>query len=82
MSRFLIEISRRYGPQSQRQMDEAVRIMGSHFVTHADWRVKDGCCTGKMIAELPDRDMALLLVPPSMRPNARIVELGGAQTLH
>ena len=81
-SRFLIEISREYGAKSQHQMDDAIRALGSHFVTHADWRLEDGKCTGKMIAEVADRRAALLIVPPSMRAHARIVEIGAAATLH
>jgi len=75
MSRFLIEISREYNGRSERQMEYALRMMGSHFVTHADWRLKEGKCTGTMIAELADRRAAIQLVPPALRAHAAIFEL-------
>ena len=81
-SRFLIEISRDYGAKSQHQMEDAIRLLGSHFVTHADWTLEDGKYTGKIIAEAPDREAALLIVPPSMRVHARILELEAAATVH
>ena len=64
MIRYLIEISRRADGRSERQIDEAIRALGSHFVTHADWRVKGGIVVGSMIAEAENSREALALVPP------------------
>lgn len=82
MNRFLIEISRKYDGRASRQMDEAIRAMGSHFVTHADWRLSDGFCTGSMIAEVENRNLAAAIVPPCMRAAARIYELEPAGAVH
>jgi hypothetical protein len=82
MSRFLIEISRKYDERAAHQMDAAISMMGSHFVTHADWHVHDGMCTGSMIAEAEDRSLAAAIVPPCMRAEARIYELEPRTTTH
>ena len=75
MTRFLIEVSQSDGQKTARQIDEAIRIMGSHFVTHADWRTMEGRFTGSLIAELNDEYAAYAMIPPCMRPFANIYEL-------
>ena len=74
MPRYLLEVSQ---PEdvAARRIDQAVRGIGSHFATHADWHRKDGVCTGTMVIEAQDRTRALGVVPPGMRAAARIFQL-------
>lgn len=82
MTKFLIEVSQSGDESTSRKMDEAIRIMGSHFVTHADWRVKEGNFTGSLIAELNDEHEAFAIVPPNMRSHAHIYELEPVAVVH
>lgn len=75
MDRFLIEV-----PHSEDKVEcaRAVQIFlnsGSHFLTHADW----GCCDGEhkawIVMEAKSRDEARTVLPPSLRPRAKIVTL-------
>jgi len=75
MTRYLIEL-----PHSDERLAcikalRAIEQYGSHFVTQADWGCKAGVHSGWMIAELPGRDEAILMIPPEFRDDARIVEL-------
>lgn len=74
MPRFLVEVSE---PQAvaSRRIARSVNTLGSHFATHADWRHRDGVSTGSMIVEATDRRGALGIVPPALRPDARILPL-------
>ena len=49
--------------------------LGSHFVTHTDWGCEAGVHCGWLIVELESRDEALRIVPPELRPQARIIQL-------
>ena len=75
MDRFLIEV-----PHSEDKLEcaRAVQIFlnsGSHFLTHADW----GCCDGEhkawIVLEAESREEAGTVLPPSLRPRAKIVTL-------
>jgi hypothetical protein len=74
MPRYLLEVSQ---PEevAARRIDRAVRSIGSHFATHADWHRKDGLCTGTMVIEAADRSGALGIVPPGMRSATHIFQL-------
>jgi hypothetical protein len=50
-------------------------MVGSHFVTHAQWEWKNGVRIGSMIAELDNKSVALGIVPPNMRSQARVTNL-------
>jgi len=71
MPRYLVEVSE---PQAvaSRRISRSVDTLGSHFATHAAWRHRDGISTGSMIVEAADRRGALGIVPPALRPDARI----------
>jgi hypothetical protein len=44
-------------------------------MTKADWGCKDGVHSGWVIAELRNRDEAMMMVPPEFRREARVVKL-------
>lgn len=74
MSRYLVEVTE---PQTvaARRIQHSVSTLGSHFATHADWRHGDGVSTGSMVVDATDRWAALGIVPPALRPDARVVPL-------
>jgi hypothetical protein len=74
MPRYLVEVSE---PQAvaSRRIARSVNTLGSHFATHADWRHRDGVSIGSMIVEAADSWGALGIVPPALRPDARILPL-------
>lgn len=80
MARFLIEVTHASKAQARKRIDHAIRSLGSHFVTHADWQLKDGNCSGTMIVEANDKWGALGIVPPVMRSDARIIALDSERT--
>jgi hypothetical protein len=82
MPRFLIEITQETNERALKSMDDAIRMMGSHFVTHADWRSDGKICTGTMIAEIEDETLARSIVPPHMRANAHIYQLEPVGSVH
>jgi hypothetical protein len=78
MRRFRVEVSQQSATLASRRIDAAVRTLGSHFATHADWRRSGGICTGSMVVEASDRCAALIIVPPAMRREARVFSLEAA----
>ena len=75
MTRYLIELSHGDERLACIKALRAIEQFGSHFVTQADWGCKAGVHSGWLIAELPSRDEAMLVIPPEFRDEARIVEL-------
>jgi hypothetical protein len=75
MPRFFIELTHGDEREACIRALHAIQQYGSHFVTHADWGCRDGTHAGWMIGEFDSRSHALQIVPPDMRPGARIVEL-------
>ena len=45
------------------------------YLTHFDWGCKDGDHTGWAVIEASNKAEVLMAVPPSVRPQARAVEL-------
>jgi hypothetical protein len=78
MSKFLVEVRQQPEVSAHKRIRDSVRMLGSHFATHAQWSRNNGVCTGTMIVEAADRWRALGVVPPSMRSNARIFSLEAA----
>lgn len=79
MQRFLVEVTLPEAVAADR-IAAAVRSIGSHFATHADWRRRDGVCTGSMIVEAANRWGAFGVVPPGMRAQAHIYRLESVST--
>ena len=75
MPRYLIELSHGDEYTACVKALRAIEKFGSHYMTRADWGCKDGIHSGWLIAELPSRDEAMLMVPPEFRQEARVVEL-------
>jgi hypothetical protein len=75
MTRFLIEVAEQSPTLAIERIKDAVRTMGSHFVSRATWTRTEAGCTGSLLVEAHDRRAALGLVPPNMRSHARIFQL-------
>ncbi|MCB1486675.1 MAG: hypothetical protein KDJ88_04345 [Bauldia sp.] len=71
MTMFLIEVSLPR-TEAMSRIQNAVRAIGSHFASHADWRPRGGAFVGTMFVDLPDDRAALMIVPPAMREGASI----------
>ncbi len=74
MARYLIEVSQPATVVAKR-MEKCVRMIGSHFATHARWQQKDGLATGTLVVEADDQRWVLAVVPPYMRESARVNRL-------
>ena len=75
MARYLIEVHHTDDYHGCKKALRSILRNGSHFVTQADWGCDDGVHTGWLIADVEDRNIARMIVPPELRPDARIVEL-------
>ena len=60
---------------SRAKVVDAFLKTGSHFLTNADWGCQDGEHKAWLIVETDSKDEARLVLPPSFRKDARIVEL-------
>ncbi len=75
MSKFLIEVP--HGPDKIECLRSAQILLstGSHFLTNAEW----GCCDGEhkawFIAEVENKNEALMIVPPFYRKDTKITQL-------
>jgi hypothetical protein len=75
MAKFLIEVPHGADKAS---CDQAIQIFlqtGSHFLTHADWGCLDGEHKAWIIADVPTRDDAIMILPPAFRSSAKITRL-------
>jgi hypothetical protein len=73
MTRFLIEV-----PHEAVACARAPQIFlnaGSHFLTNADWGCTDGEHKAWIIAEVENKDEARSILPPVLRPQAKITRL-------
>ena len=75
MPRYLIELTHEDEHAACVKALRVVERYGAHLLTHLDWGCEDGTHCGWLIAELDSRDEAMLMVPPELRQEARIVEL-------
>ena len=48
---------------------------GSHFLTHADWGCLDGEHKAWIVADVPTKDDAKMILPPAFRSVAKIIRL-------
>jgi len=74
MAKYLVEVSEPETIAAER-IERSVRTLGSHFVTHADWRQENGVSTGRLIVDADDRWRAFGVVPPA---DAQIFQLESA----
>ncbi len=75
MARFLIEVPHEPEVVACAQAVEILLKTGSHFLTHADWGCKDGDHKAWIIADVASKQEARSILPPSLRSQARIVQL-------
>ncbi len=75
MARFLIEVPHEAEHVACARVVETFLKTGSHFLTHADWGCMDGDHRAWIIADVDSREEARSIVPPSLRAQARIVQL-------
>jgi hypothetical protein len=75
MARFLIEVPHEAEPLACARAVQIFLNAGSHFLTHADWGCKDGEHKAWIIAEVENKDEARTILPPAVRPQAKITRL-------
>lgn len=75
MARFLIEVPHDREPIACARAIEIFLRTGSHFLTHADWGCMDDDHRAVLIVDVEDKDEARNIIPPALRPQARIVRL-------
>ncbi len=75
MPRFIIEIPHEPSKVACARAVEVFLRSGSHFMTHADWGCHDGEHKAWIVVELESREDARSIIPPSFRPQAKIVQL-------
>lgn len=75
MDRFLIEVAHDSTAGACARAAELLLRTGSHFLTRADFGCMDGVHKAWMIVESDSKEDARNIVPPDLRPIARIVRL-------
>jgi hypothetical protein len=75
MARFLIEVPHEEEVVACARVVQIFLASGSHFLTHADWGCMDGEHKAWIIVDVDSKDEALLIVPPALRPQAKVVRL-------
>ncbi|MCP4379865.1 MAG: hypothetical protein GY798_00290 [Hyphomicrobiales bacterium] len=72
MTDFIVEVSLPE-PLASARIKDAIRTLGSHFATRANWRLREGEYTGAVMIDADDERTALAVVPPGLRTAARAV---------
>lgn len=80
MARFLVEVPHDAGMVPCARVVDTFLRTGSHFLTHADWGCKDGEHKAWFIADVDSRDEARNIVPPTLRSEAKVVQLNDFAT--
>ncbi len=75
MPKFLIEVPHEAEHVACARVVEVFLKSGSHFLTHADWGCMDGEHKAWIIVDVDDREAARCILPPALRPQAKIVKL-------
>jgi hypothetical protein len=75
MAKFLIEFRHADDYEGCVRALDVLSTLGSHLVSHADFGCEDGVHCGWMVVEVNDRREAELIVPPPLRPDARVIQL-------
>jgi hypothetical protein len=75
MDKFLIEVPHDAEKAACARAIRTFLRTGSHFLANADWGCSDGEHKAWLILELPSREDALTVVPPTYRAEARVVKL-------
>jgi len=75
MPKFLIEVPHEGEHVACAKVVEIFLKSGSHFLTHADWGCKDGEHKAWITVDVDDKEAARCILPPALRPGAKIVKL-------
>ena len=75
MTRFLIEVPHEAKEAACARAIQTFHQTGSHFLANADWGCSDGEHKAWLILEVESKEDAQSVLPPSLRPEARIVRL-------
>jgi len=75
MPRFLLEVPHEAETVACAHAVKILLETGSHFLTHADFGCKDGDHRGWIIVDTETKDEARRMLPPLLRPKARVVGL-------
>ncbi|HUI41124.1 MAG TPA: hypothetical protein VL523_04060 [Terriglobia bacterium] len=75
MARFLIEVPHEPERVACARVVDIFLKTGSHFLTHADWGCRDGEHKAWITAEVASKEEARSIVPPTLRSQAKIVQL-------
>jgi hypothetical protein len=72
MNKYLIEVTQGSYKISNMRASYIFKRSGSHFVTHADWGVKDGEYKAWLVAETENTKEAMQILPSAYRRSAKI----------
>jgi hypothetical protein len=75
MPKFFIEVPHKAEKVECARAVQIFLMSGSHFLTNAEWGCMDGEHKAWMIVEVDSKQDAESIVPPSFRPQAKIVQL-------
>jgi hypothetical protein len=75
MAKFLIEFPHDAEKISCARTVQVFLRSGSHFLTNADWGCMDGDHRAWVIVEVANKDEARAIVPPALRPKAKVIRL-------
>lgn len=75
MAKFLIEVPHGAEKAACARAVQTFLMSGSHFLANADWGCMDGEHKAWMIVDVESREDVRSIVPPSYRPEAKIVRL-------
>ena len=75
MPKFLIEVTHEAEPVACARVVKIFLTSGSHLLTQADWGCMDGDHRSWLIVDVANKNEAMAVVPPGLRPAARIIGL-------
>ena len=75
MAKYLIEVAHEAEELACARVVKLFLASGSHLLTHADWGCMDGDHRAWMIVDVASKTEAMAIVPPALRPAARIIGL-------
>jgi hypothetical protein len=75
MAKFLIEAPHEAEKVACARAVQVFMMSGSHFLTNADWGCSDGEHKAWIVLEMESKEDARSVLPPSFRPQAKVVRL-------
>ena len=74
-AKFLIEVPHDANTVACARVVDIFLKSGSHFLSNADWGCRDGDHKAWITVDVDSKDEARRILPPAMRPHAKIVQL-------